>query len=60
MSKSLTCTPENWEVCFNIAYLLSCWFLSPLSIVEDTGFVTPQVVHRDIDGLTLPLCHVYI
>src|SRR5215469_1181423 len=22
VSPSLTCTPENWEVCFNMAYLL--------------------------------------
>jgi hypothetical protein len=40
MFASITCTAENWEACFNIAYLLSCCSLSPLSIVEDARFVT--------------------
>ena len=49
MSKSLTCTPANWEGCFNIAYLLPYWFLSPLSIVEDTCFVTPLQRNTQIE-----------
>jgi hypothetical protein len=31
---------EHWETDSNVACLLSCYFLPPLSIVEDMSFVT--------------------
>jgi hypothetical protein len=42
---------EHWETGFNAACLLSCFFLSPLSIVEDTSFVTlHRLRSQEIDG----------
>src|SRR5947209_3960138 len=38
----MKCAVENWEPSSNAACLLSCCVLSPLSIVEDTSFVTPH------------------
>jgi len=48
---SMKCAVENWETDSNVACLLSCCFLSPLSIVEDTSFVTPH--HVGVDGSIL-------
>src|SRR6266480_6301650 len=48
---SMKCAVENWETGSNVACLLSCCFLSPLSIVEDTSFVTPH--HLGVDGSIL-------
>jgi hypothetical protein len=45
---SMKCAVENWETGSNAACLLSCCFLSPLSIVEKTSFVTPY--HLGVDG----------
>ena len=47
-SRSMKRAVENWETGSNVACLLSCCFLSPLSIVEDTSFVTPH--HLGVDG----------
>jgi hypothetical protein len=37
---SLKRAVESWDADSNVACLLSRWFLSPLSIAEDTSFVT--------------------
>ena len=47
----MKCAVENWETDSNVACLLSCCFLSPLSIVEDTSFVTPHQL--GVDGSIL-------
>jgi hypothetical protein len=43
---SMKCAVENWEADFNVACLFYCSFLSPVSIVEDTSFVTLHHLRR--------------
>src|SRR5437870_8465489 len=43
---SLKRAVEHWETGSNVACLLPCGFLSPLTIAEDASFVTPHHLRR--------------